>query len=285
MQINNSAILNRCPLCASSSIYQVGKLKYREKINFSSHEVVFSHIPELWKCQGCLSCFVQNTVDVETAKMLYSTGQPGDRWSKVPFDQSKTYEVIEHMSAIFKNKGNVLDVGCNTGELLDFALKFGCKTSGVEFSLASREILSEKGHRPYATLEDSPGGYDVITAFDLVEHLHDVPAFLKICREKLSAKGRLVILTGNVNSFSARRAGSNWWYAQYPEHIVFPSKRYFRGKTSFRIEKWIGTYASVGYRFPVKRIWSEILNSVLRRQTYTGLPSIGPDHVLIFLKK
>lgn len=228
---------------------------------------------------------MQNTVDADTAKLLYSTGQSGDRWSKVAFDQNKTHEVIEHMTAIFKDKGNVLDVGCNTGELLDFAQKLGCKTSGVEFSLASREILSEKGHRPYATLEESSWGYDVITAFDLVEHLYDVSAFLKICREKLSAKGRLVILTGNINSLSAKLSATRWWYAQYPEHIVFPSKKYFRKNSGYRIEKWIWTYASIGYKFPIKKICSEILHTVLLRQTFNGLPSIGPDHVLIVLKK
>lgn len=283
--VNNDYWRNTCPLCGSQKLYSLGGVSYASPILFSTTRITISSRPELWGCRDCQSCFVQNTVDADTAKLLYSTGQSGDRWSKVAFDQSKTSEVIEHMIAIFKDKGNVLDVGCNTGELLDFAQKLGCKTSGVEFSSASREILSEKGHRPYATLEESAGEYDVITAFDLVEHLYDVSAFLKSCREKLSATGILVILTGNINSLSARLSGSRWWYAQYPEHIVFPSKKYFRENSGYRIEKWIWTYASIGYKFPIKRIWSEILNCVLRRQAYTGLPSIGPDHALITLKK
>lgn len=285
MQVNNNAILNSCPLCGCSDIYQMGNLWYGEKINFSTHNIELSHTPEMWKCQRCRSAFVQNTVDADTAKMLYSTGQAGDRWSRVAFDENKTHEVIEHMTAIFKNKGTVLDVGCNTGELLDFAHNFGCKTSGVEFSSTSRGILGEKGHRHYATLGETPGEYDVITAFDLVEHLYDVSAFLKSCREKLSAKGRLVILTGNINSLSAAMAGARWWYARYPEHIVFPSKKYFKESSRLSIEKWIWTYAAKGYKYPIKRVLSEVRNSVLRRQTYTGLPSIGPDHVLAILKK
>ena len=285
MQINNNYILNRCPLCSSRGITQIGKLKYREHINFSSHDVELSQEPELWKCHTCLSSFVQNTVDAETAKMLYSTGHPGNRWSKVAFDQNKTREVVKHMSAIFQDKCNVLDVGCNTGELLDFARILGCRTSGVEFSSASCDVLREKGHTPYATLDDTPGNYDVITAFDLIEHIYDVPEFIKRCSDKLSAKGRLVILTGNINSLSARLAGVHWWYAQYPEHIVFPSKKYFKKRSGLRVEKWILTYASKSYKFPINIIWPAILHTFLLRQAFTGLPSIGPDHALIILKK
>jgi cyclopropane fatty-acyl-phospholipid synthase-like methyltransferase len=146
-------------------------------------------------------------------------------------------------------------------------------------------VLREKGHKPYASLEETPGGYDIITAFDLIEHLYAVPEFLKNCREKLSAKGRLVILTGNIGSFSAVMAGSHWWYAQYPEHIVFPSKKFFKENSGYGIERWILTYASKGYKFPLSRQWLGIQNTILRRQTFSGLPSIGPDHVLAVLKK
>lgn len=286
LQIDNNIKLDHCPCCLASNISPVGNLKYQEKINFSSHEVILSHIPELWKCRDCLSRFVQYTVDAETAKTLYSTGRPGDRWSKDVFDQNKTGEIIEQMSTIFRGGGNVLDVGCNTGELLDFAQSFGCRTSGVEYSAASREILEEKGYKPYASLGETPGKYDVITAFDLFEHLYNVPAFLESCREKLSARGRLVILTGNIGSLSAVVAGSRWWYAQYPEHIVFPSKKFFQEKSGYRVDKWIFTYASKGYKVSLSRqCWTVTRDIILRRQEFTGLPSLGPDHVLAVLKK
>jgi 2-polyprenyl-3-methyl-5-hydroxy-6-metoxy-1,4-benzoquinol methylase len=285
LAVTNDCARDACPLCAARDLASLGRLSYAAPILFSTNPVTMSHEPELWQCGRCRSRFVQNTVDAETAKLLYSTGQAGDRWSSAPFEQNKTREVIAHMKAIFENKGRVLDVGCNTGELLDFARGLGCRTAGVEFSAASRDTLRAKGHGAYASLAEAPGEYDAITAFDLVEHLYDVPGFLKSCREKLSPQGRLVILTGNIGSLSARMAGARWWYARYPEHIVFPSKKYFRESSGLRIDKWIVTYASRGYRYPIRQVLWELRNSVRRRHAHTGLPSIGPDHVLAVLKK
>jgi len=285
LNINNNIHKDYCPLCTSKNIRSLGKLSCQENTNFSTHEVKLKNSPEMWRCLRCSSCFVQNTVDAETAKMLYSTGQAGERWSTEAFTQNKTRNVVDSMAAIFISKGSVLDVGCNTGELLDFAHALGCKTAGVEFSSASREQLVKKGHGAYSTLEEAPGGYDVISAFDLVEHLYDAPAFLQNCREKLSDNGRLVILTGNIGSLSAKLAGSRWWYAQYPEHIIFPSNKFFSEYSGMKIEKWIPTYASKGYQFPIYRIVWGILKRLFRSETYTGLPSIGPDHVLVVLRK
>lgn len=275
---------SNCPFCSSKELYLIGGIVYRKPVIFSTNEIELSDLPELWRCQQCLSCFVQNTVDADTAKMLYSTGQAGERWSTEAFDQNKMQNVIDSMAGIFKNKGSVLDVGCNTGELLDFAHAYGCKTSGLEFSSASRELLVNKGHSAYSTFEECPDEYDVITAFDLVEHLYDVPTFLKKCRERLAENGKLVILTGNIGSLSARLSGARWWYAQYPEHIVFPSKKYFSKYSGFQIEKWIPTYASKGYKFPIFQIIRGAVSSFLRMK-YAGLPSFGSDHTLIVLKK
>lgn len=285
MEILNSVRHDQCPLCRSRIIGKSGYLSYCGNTKFSTQEIEIAYSPELWTCKLCKSGFVQHSVDEATARMLYSTSQASERWSTAPFEQNKTKSVVETMAAIFNNKYSVMDVGCNTGELLDFAKGFGCMTYGVEYSDASREKLASKGHIAYSSFEEAPGGYDVITAFDLVEHLYDAPSFMKRCREKLSENGKLAILTGNIQSLSAKLAKSHWWYAQYPEHIIFPSRKYFSEYSGMKVEKWVATYASKGYQNSIDKVAWRILKGILRGRAYTGLPSLGPDHVLVVLNK
>ena len=269
----------------SNQIIQIGELAYSGKINFSSIEIELSCIPELWKCHRCSSAFVENILEAETAQSLYAAGQVGVRWPSIKFNQAKTEVAVQLMSNVFDNGGSVLDVGCNTGELLDFAREHGCETSGVEFSSASREVLHGKGHRAYTSLVETPGVYDVISAFDVVEHLYDVPAFIEACIEKLSEQGRLIVMTGNIGSLSARLSGKTWWYAQFPEHIVFPSKNYFSDYSGLKIEKWIPSYPAKNFEYPKYMGLRALMGAMLGRHAYTGLPSLFPDHALIVLKK
>ncbi|MEN9579719.1 MAG: hypothetical protein RJA70_2728, partial [Pseudomonadota bacterium] len=64
------------------------------------------------------------------------------------------------MSAVFKDEVRLLDVGCNTGELLDFARELGCETSGLEYADDSREVVRSKGHTPYQSLDEVPGQFE-----------------------------------------------------------------------------------------------------------------------------
>jgi SAM-dependent methyltransferase len=283
--VDNNFRWGSCPLCHSSSVRKIDRADYEGKVNFSSREISLSNHPEIWVCDQCSSWFVQNIIPEATAVSLYSMSHAGERWSRVPFEQLKTPEVVRTMSLVFRDIGRVLDVGCNTGELLDFAGGFGCVTSGLEYSDDSREVIRSKGHTPYRSFDEMSDQFEVITAFDLIEHLYDIPVFLSICHSKLVSGGKLILLTGDIQSASARAAGPHWWYVQYPEHIVFPSRRFFEGLRNFILGDWLPTYASEGYNYPGYRVVLSFLKRIMTMKKYNGLPSCTPDHALIVLTK
>jgi SAM-dependent methyltransferase len=285
MEVDNSFRRDSCPFCGSDDLRKLGSADYSGSVKFSSKEIKLLCTPEIWFCENCGSGFTQNIVPEAIARTLYSTSRAGDRWSNTPFLQDKTPEVITAMSNHFRTGGRVLDVGCNTGELLDFAKGFGCQTSGLEYSVDSCEVIKDKGHDAYQSFAEIGQQYEFITAFDLVEHLYDVTGFLAACHEKLVAGGKLILLTGDIQSKTGVRAGPHWWYVQYPEHIVFPSRKFFEDRDCFNLETWLPTYARVGYVYSGLRILLSRIKSQLTGRLYNGLPSVSPDHALIVLSK
>lgn len=281
--INNALMHERCPCCRASDIRRVGEIIYGKPLMFSSHEISLQRPPEFWRCGKCKSAFTQNVLPEDVAAGLYANGVAGERWSRVPFARQKPPEVVQELTWYFRPGLRLLDIGCNTGELLDFAQSRGCVTAGVEFSEASRIELEKKGHEAYASLaETGSQPFDVITAFDLVEHLYDVGALLASCRDMLAENGTLIILTGDSGSLSARLCGARWWYLKYPEHIVFPSARFFGQFPGLELVRRVATYAAQGYRNPPLKMLAGCARYMLAG-SYAGLPSLGPDHALIVL--
>lgn len=283
--VTNDCWHDDCPLCGSNNIYRLGSISYPSPILFSTTPILASRVPELWGCRQCRSRFTQNSITEQDAVDLYSAGNSSGRWQTTPFIEHHCREVVQTIEEVLYPNCFVVDVGCNTGEFLDFAKNKGCKTGGVEFSQESRAILEHKGHAIYSNLSAvENASVDVITAFDLVEHLYHPAEFMAECRNKLKPGGRLLIVTGNPLCIGARLSGGRWWYVNYPEHIVFPSKMYFARYTPFKLEQIINTYAGNTY----KRTTREILDCTIRgfcNGNYNASPSLGPDHMLVVLWK
>jgi 2-polyprenyl-3-methyl-5-hydroxy-6-metoxy-1,4-benzoquinol methylase len=103
-------------------------------------------------------------------------------------DDERRFEMLK--PAIVNRK--VLDFGCGAGG-------FALKAQGLAASVAGVE-LEERVHKHwgdaltlYRSLEAAGGGYDLITAFHVVEHLADPRAMLKDLAASLASGGRLVV--------------------------------------------------------------------------------------------
>jgi SAM-dependent methyltransferase len=283
--IENNLRYSSCPLCKSDLITFQGQIKSANPTYYSTIEIQLSNYSELWQCEQCKSSFIQNAVPEEDAIKLYSQGSSEKRWTKLPFEKAKTNTVISKLTSLLKNGDKVLDIGCGSGSFLDFAKVRGCETYGVEYSYSSLENIVRNGHIGFSSLSEVNQVFDVITAFDVIEHLYDVPNFLEICTSKLSLNGYLVLLTGDIACNSSKAAESNWWYVQYPEHIVFPSKKIFMDYSGLEIADWITTYHAPSAHS------NFLLNSmkgflrVIQKKIYDGNPSFSADHYLVFLRK
>ena len=125
----------------------------------------------------------------------------------------------------FKKPGRVLDVGCAAGYFLAVMQSEGWDVTGLEPSGPIRTQAAERigesnviaGLLGEVDLE--PGSYDLITLWDVLEHIPDPVAALALARELLAPGGKLLIETQNVDSRAANVLGPKWQHYKHTEHI------------------------------------------------------------------
>ncbi len=286
MRVDNNYRWSNCPLCGSTEIVAVGKINYRTPTMFSTIAVELEETPELHKCHACDSWFSQNIICENTAFEMYGLGESCNKWPRNnAFADDKSANIIRRLDQYCRAGDRILDIGCNTGILLDYARTKGCITAGVEPSLASQDILSKKGHAAFSSIENIAGKYDVVTAFDLVEHIYDLSSFFEAVKKLLVNGGVLLLLTGDIHSLSARLTKNDWWYLKAPEHIVFPSRSFLSSIDGLELVSVDETYASKGYDRSLFLGLIQVIRKNLFLGGYDGLPSLGPDHMLVTLRK
>jgi 2-polyprenyl-3-methyl-5-hydroxy-6-metoxy-1,4-benzoquinol methylase len=127
-------------------------------------------------------------------------------------------------------EGSLLDVGCAAGYLMDEADKLGYTVSGIDTSayitnLATSQIQSKIQTVPLHKTSFSRDSFDVVTMFDLIEHLNDPRTDLTLIASSIKPSGLLVIGTGDTGSLYARIFGKHNHFFAPPHHYFFFSRK------------------------------------------------------------
>jgi SAM-dependent methyltransferase len=126
-------------------------------------------------------------------------------------------------------RGAVLDVGCATGGFLAVMQKRGWQVTGIEPNLGAaaraRQRLGSEAVQ-VVHLEEAdfpPATFDLITLWDVLDHLQDPPMALRKMNGWLRSRGLLVVGVPYPRSWDARLFGPAWLGWDAPRHLhVFP---------------------------------------------------------------
>jgi SAM-dependent methyltransferase len=125
----------------------------------------------------------------------------------------------------FARPGRVLDVGCAAGYFLSVMRDEGWDVTGIEPSDAIRAQAAERigASRVHGgLLQDAPvepHSFDLVTFWDVIEHIPDPVAALRHAGDLLAPGGKLLIETQDVSSRAARMLGKAWQHYKHAEHI------------------------------------------------------------------
>ncbi|MBL9078790.1 MAG: class I SAM-dependent methyltransferase [Planctomycetes bacterium] len=161
-------------------------------------------------------------------------------------------------------QARILDVGCAAGYFLRVAQRFGHDVHGVELSPAiAHEAVKALGpdrvhigtlDDAVAAMDHKPASFDLITMWDVVEHVPEPQPVLRRIRELLRPTGHLLLETQNVASRWARLLGRRWHHYKHAEHLYHftpDTIRRLLGDCGFRALEvtpaYAGKYVSFGF--------------------------------------
>lgn len=167
----------------------------------------------------------------------------------------------------------LLDIGAHIGVFVEVARRAGWQATGIEPSHWSVEMARKSGTEliegtlASANLPDNH--FDVVTLWDVIEHLSDPRAELAHVFRVLKPGGWVVIHTMNIESPFARLMGNKWpWFMEM--HLYYFSRRTLRcllEKTRFqwKLSQAQGRYLRLGYLISRLEAYSRPLMAVLKK--------------------
>ncbi|MCS7214566.1 MAG: methyltransferase domain-containing protein [Thermodesulfovibrio sp.] len=204
--INRSRVFE-CPSCGIHFTYPMKVMDY-EEIYGKKHE-------DLLNFGYTAYDFYKDVKDEE---------EEINKWEKLP----RFNVLLPILSQI--PKGRLLYVGCSTGFFMLIARKFGFEVYGIEASEETVKIAKEKFKLNVikaVSLDEIPeeykGFYKVITAFEVLEHVHEPSKFLQNLYSLLDKDGILILSCSPFYKFENTARGYRkykWWHNDYPPNHV-----------------------------------------------------------------
>lgn len=182
----------------------------------------------------------------------------------------------------------ILDVGCGAGDFMAVATAVGYQVEGIDISEASAAICRSRGLNARAAnflTCDFANQFDLITMWDVVEHLRDPASFFCRARELLTDRGYLFAkipgfgdLSVGLSHLWPRAAGTLLGAPSHVQYFDRDSLTALLKRTGFEPEWFdVGRARSKKTGGPLKRR--------IARRVRSGIQRISGDANLYFVAR
>ena len=221
----------RCDLCGDDNI----------ELLFCKKGTLTGELFNIVRCRNDGLVYVNPRISKVTIKQLY------DEWyyKGEGFDTNVNYEadiqqpnsletlhkrdmshnIVRLAKSLGIDKGRLLDVGCGNGQLLRFMKDLGFEVFGTDISPSACQISRRQGLDVFygeitdESLLPASENFDIITATEVLEHLHNPKAYLQKISSLLKPGGLFYYTTGNADRI--RVEGQKWNYLNAEGHIYY----------------------------------------------------------------
>lgn len=147
----------------------------------------------------------------------------GNNWVKI-----QRHKLRLRFIRKFIPKGKLFDLGAGWGHFMLAAKEMGYEVSGIEIAEQPYRYCTEDLKLPVEHLDffklPAERQFDVITMWDVLEHIDEGAAFLAKCNLHTRMGGFLFLQVPQIDSFIAKREGGNWKMMGL-DHVNYFSKK------------------------------------------------------------
>ena len=213
-----------CPLCGSSEI---------KKVTRAIDHTVSGEEYIIWECSDCTLRFTQDAPDEASIGKYYRSENYISHSNTSKGIINRIYKVVRKRSITQKiklirkstglSKGTLLDVGSGTGSFAAAMQKHGWEVTGLEPDETARHVAEQHNGIRLDSMEMlfklPEATFDAITLWHVLEHVHDLHAYLRQFKKLLKPNGRLIIAVPNFTSFDSTIFQENWAAYDVPRHL------------------------------------------------------------------
>ncbi|MBK8521368.1 MAG: class I SAM-dependent methyltransferase [Chitinophagaceae bacterium] len=213
-----------CPICNSKNIEQQHSAK---------DHTVSQNIFSIWHCNACTARFTQDVPGQEAIGAYYASENYISHSDTKKGIINSLYHMVRKRTLGAKRKlvinetgitkGTILDIGCGTGAFLNTMQEAGWNITGLEPDTVARAKAAELYHiqpqEPGRLLELAPASFNAITMWHVLEHVHELHAYIKQIEKLLSPGGKAFIAVPNYTSKDAAIYAAHWAAYDVPRHL------------------------------------------------------------------
>ncbi|HEV2176385.1 MAG TPA: class I SAM-dependent methyltransferase [Terriglobia bacterium] len=249
---------NLCGSTRSTPVYTMPDRRYPSDERFTVVE-----------CDECGLGFVNPRPAFSEMQRYYPSQYYEEEFENNPIHHRRRYaREARYLHDLEKKDGclRLLDVGCANGSFPRFMSRRGWDVEGVEVSASTRSIRDFQLYsQPFPEIPVDDPTYDAVTAWAVLEHVHDPMGYLQKAYRVVKPEGLFVFLVTNFESLASRHLFSE----DVPRHLYFFTEstvRKYLEATGFRLERM--HYGRDVYGMPPANWLPYFLQRRLRRRNF-----------------
>lgn len=219
-----------CPVCDSTNLKPVLSAK-----DYTVSRELF----EIAECQSCTLRFTQNIPDEDSIGPYYKSENYISHSNTDKGFINQLYQSVRKKTLLQKRKliisttglsrGNLLDVGSGTGAFVNEMKKQGWQITGLEPDAGAKAVAKQLYGLELSDIKQlyqlPAASFDAITLWHVLEHVHELNAYVQQLKLLLKPNGKIFIAVPNYTSTDAAIYKEHWAAYDVPRHLYHFSPR------------------------------------------------------------